>query len=152
KRTDGAPTAAAKPPVQGAAAALKKVASKPPQKLSAAQELEILIRARYPVIYVTTWEEERVERCLRDIAKRREKNLFIWTITDGIIKVGSESARKLSGSNTSDPLAALDAVMAQMEPAIYLFKDFHHFTEAQRCNLTVIRRLRDAAHYLRDTY
>ena len=39
-----------------------------------------------------------------------------------------------------------------MEPAIYLFKDFHRFTEDERCNLTVIRRLRDVAHHLRDTY
>ncbi len=115
--------------------------------------MEILIRARYPILYVTTWEEERVERCLRDIAKRREKNLFIWTITDGIIKAGSEPSRsKLGSSNTSDPLAALDSVLAQVEPAIYLFKDFHHFTSDERSNLTIIRRLRDAAHYLRDTY
>ncbi len=90
---------------------------------------------------------------MREIAQRREKNLFIWTITDGIVKAGTEPSRnKMGSSNTSDPLAALDAVLAQMEPAIYLFKDFHPFTEGERCNLTVIRRLRDAAHLLRDTY
>ena len=131
----------------------KKSAAKLQQQMSATQELDVLIRARYPIIYVTTWEEERVERCLREIAKRREKNLFVWTITDGIVKAGTEPSRnKLGTGNTSDPLAALDAVLAQVEPAIYLFKDFHPFTEDQRCNLTVIRRLRDAAHQLRDTY
>jgi ATP-dependent 26S proteasome regulatory subunit len=137
----------------GATAAAKRPAAALAQVMSAAQELEVLIRARYPIIYVTTWEEERVERYLREIAKRREKNLFVWTITDGIVKAGSEPPRnKLGGGSTADPLAALDAVLAQIEPAIYLFKDFHHFTDDQRCNLTVIRRLRDAAHQLRDTY
>ena len=33
-----------------------------------------------------------------------------------------------------------------------MFKDFHRFTEDERCNLSVIRRLRDVAHHLRDTY
>jgi ATP-dependent 26S proteasome regulatory subunit len=119
----------------------------------AQEELDILIRARYPIIYVVTWEEERVERCLREIAAARYKSLFVWTITQGIVKSGAEMQHTKSGAgNTSDPLAALDAVVHQVEPAIYLFKDFHRFTEDDRCNLTVIRRLRDVAHHLRDTY
>ena len=130
-----------------------KPRSKPSQPLTAIQELDVLVRARYPIIYITTWEEERVERCLREIAKRREKSLYLWSITDGIVKSGTDPSRgKLGTSSTADPIAALDAVLAQVEPAIYLFKDFHPFTEDQRCNLTVIRRLRDAAHQLRDTY
>jgi ATP-dependent 26S proteasome regulatory subunit len=120
---------------------------------SAQQEMDILIRARYPIIYVVTWEEERVERCLREIAAARNKNLFVWTITQGIVKSGADTQQTKSGAgNTSDPLAALDAVVHQVEPAVYLFKDFHRFTEDDRCNLTVIRRLRDVAHHLRDTY
>jgi ATP-dependent 26S proteasome regulatory subunit len=115
--------------------------------------LDVLIRARYPIVYVLTWEEERVERCLREIAAARNKNLFVWTITQGIVKSGSDAQHTKSGSgNTSDPLAALDAVINQLEPAIYLFKDFHRFTDDERCNLSVIRRLRDVAHHLRDTY
>lgn len=120
---------------------------------SAQQELDVLVRARYPIIYVVTWEEERVERCLREIGAARNKNLFVWTITQGIVKSGTDAQQSKSGSgNTSDPLAALDAVIHQVEPAIYLFKDFHRFTDDERCNLSVIRRLRDVAHHLRDTY
>jgi ATP-dependent 26S proteasome regulatory subunit len=119
---------------------------------SAQKELDVLVRARYPIIYVVTWEEERVERSLREIAAR-DKKLFVWTITQGIVKSGTDAQQSKSGSgNTSDPLAALDAVINQVEPAIYLFKDFHRFTEDERCNLSVIRRLRDVAHHLRDTY
>ena len=125
----------------------------PPRHLSPQEELEVLIRARYPVIYVVSWEEERVERCLREIAEKREKNLFVWTVTQGIVKSGVEPQQtKMGGGNTADPLAALDAVIQQVQPAIYLFKDFHRFTVDDRCNLTVIRRLRDVAYHLRDTY
>ncbi|MEQ9379779.1 MAG: AAA family ATPase [Pirellulales bacterium] len=131
-----------------------KPVTKRKHPLPAAQvELDVLIRARYPVIYVTTWEEERVERCLREIAASRNKKLFVWTITQGITKSGVDAQQSKSGSgNTSDPLAALDAVIHQIEPAIYLFKDFHRFTEDERCNLSVIRRLRDVAYHLRDSY
>ena len=94
-----------------------------------------------------------MERCLREIGAARKKSLFVWTITQGIVKSGTDAQQSKSGSgNTSDPLAALDAVIHQVEPAIYLFKDFHRFTEDERCNLSVVRRLRDVAHHLRDTY
>lgn len=117
----------------------------------ARRELDVLIRARYPIIYVTTWEEERVERCLGEIAAARKKQLYQWTITQGLNKVGSEQ-KKGGRGNTTDPIAALDAVIEHVDPAIYLFKDFHRFTEDTRCNLTVIRRLRDVALQLRDSY
>ena len=78
-----------------------------PRQLSPGEELETLIRARYPIIYVVSWEEERVERCLREIADRREKSLFVWTITEGIVKSGSFSieqgvgVRAISGEKTA---------------------------------------------------
>lgn len=123
------------------------------RKSGPSDELDVLIRARYPIIYVVSWEEERVERCLRKIADSRKKKLFIWTITQGIVKAGTELSRAKSGSgNTSDPIAALDAVIDQIEPSIFLFKDFHQFTSDERCNMSVIRRLRDVALHVRDTY
>jgi hypothetical protein len=87
----------------------------PPRHLSPQEELEVLIRARYPVIYVVSWEEERVERCLREIAQKRDKNLYVWTVTQGIVKSGVEPQQtKAGGGNTADPLAALDAVIQQV--------------------------------------
>ena len=124
-----------------------------PRQHSPQQELDVLIRARYPIVYVVSWEEERVERCLRKIAEARNKKLFVWTITQGLVRSGAEPPRgKGGGNSTTDPIAALDAVVDQVEPAIYLFKDFHPFTAGERCNLTVIRKLRDVAHHVRDTY
>ncbi|HQX53828.1 MAG TPA: hypothetical protein PLR25_28190, partial [Planctomycetaceae bacterium] len=124
-----------------------------PRATTPQQELDVLIRARYPIVYVVSWEEERVERCLRKIAEARNKKLFVWTITQGLVRSGAELTRSKPGSNnTTDPIMALDAVVDQVEPAIYLFKDLHPFTSGERCNLTVIRKLRDVAHHVRDTY
>jgi ATP-dependent 26S proteasome regulatory subunit len=126
---------------------------KPKACPSAHHELEVLIRARYPIIYLVSWEEERVEQHLARVAQKRNKKLYIWSYTQGIVKQGAEVQRvKTTSTNTSDPLTALDTVLEHVEPAIYLFKDFHPFMEDQRCNLAIIRRLRDVAHHLRDTY
>jgi AAA+ superfamily predicted ATPase len=123
------------------------------QCLQPEDELEVLIRARYPIIYVLSWEEERVEKVLADIATARSKKFYIWTYTQGIVRYGAEAQRSKSGTgSTTDPLAALDAVLQHVEPAIFLFKDFHPFTEENRANLAVIRRLKDVAYHLRDTY
>src|ERR1700685_797198 len=43
------------------------------------EELDILIRARYPIIYLVSWEEERVEQYLAEIAERRKKKFYLWT-------------------------------------------------------------------------
>jgi AAA+ superfamily predicted ATPase len=112
----------------------------------------VLIRARYPLLYVISWEEERVEQQLSEIAQGRNKRLFVWTCTQGIVKQGAAPPQSKGGSSTADPLAALDAVIHQVEPAIYLFKDFHPYMEEHRNNLAIIRRLRDVAYHLRDSY
>ncbi|HET6247479.1 MAG TPA: AAA family ATPase [Tepidisphaeraceae bacterium] len=130
------------------------VSGKPLSKcLTPEDELEVLIRARYPIIYVVSWEEERVEKQLAEIAASRNKKLHVWTYTQGIVRYGAEPQRsKAAAGSTTDPLSALDAVLQHVEPAIFLFKDFHPFMEENRANLAVIRRLKDVAYHLRDTY
>jgi ATP-dependent 26S proteasome regulatory subunit len=107
------------------------------------QELETLIRARYPLIYVVSWEEKRVEDALRAIASRRAKRLFIWTVTQGLVL--SPTA---TDDRTREPRAALDAVMDSKDPAIFLLKDFHAFI----ADTDVTRRLRDLTYALKTSY
>ncbi len=158
-RTSHSPSPTIIMPESARSAAANKGVAKPDRrsqamkKLTAEEELEVLIRARYPLIYVVSWEEERVEQALQQIASKRNKKLFTWTVTQGIVKSGTEVQRSRPGStNTTDPLMALDAVIDQIEPAIYLFKDFHPFMAGERCNLSIIRKLRDVSYHLRDTY
>ena len=39
-------------------------------------ELEVLIRARYPLIYVVSWEEQRLVKDVVKIASRLDKAVF----------------------------------------------------------------------------
>src|SRR5437870_10591140 len=87
-----------------------------------ASELETLIRARYPIIYIVSWEEKRVEDALRAIARERAKQLLVWTVTQGLVR--SPTA---TDDRTREPRAALDAVMESSGPGIFVLKDFHAF-------------------------
>lgn len=106
-------------------------------------ELETLIRARYPIIYVVSWEEKRVEDALRNIAQERGKRLFVWTITQGMTLTPTHR-----DNASRDPLAALDFVMDSRDPAIFLLKDFHAFIS----DVSVTRRLRDLTYALKTSY
>ena len=44
-----------------------------------AREIETLIRARYPILYITTWEETRVQGIILEIAAKRQKKVYEWT-------------------------------------------------------------------------
>jgi AAA+ superfamily predicted ATPase len=123
---------------------------RPRPEPAATDELDVLIRARYPIIYVVSWEEARVEQHLQRIAAGRGKELHHWSITSGMRKLGSATG---PAKGLADPIEALEAVMGRKEPAIYLFKDFHPFLRpGQQGNIPVIRKLREVARDLSDSY
>gem|GEM_PF-3355415 len=97
-----------------------------------------------------------LERRLYEIARRRNKTLHIWTCSQGLVRYGAEvQQRSRTGSgNTCDPMAALDTVLAHVDPAIFVFKDLHDHLDVRisQANMRTVRRLRDAAAALRDSY
>jgi len=114
-------------------------------------EIETLIRARYPILYIITSEEMRVQNILVEIAAKRQKKVFEWTYSSGVVPAGASiQSQKSRSTATKDPLAALDMVIEQVEPAIFLFKDFHPFLT--RNNFAVIRRLKDIALHLKNSF
>ena len=113
-------------------------------------EIETLIRARYPILYLITNEEMRVQNMLVEIGQRRQKKVFEWTYSNGIVPAGASiQSQKGRQASTKDPLAALDQVIEQVEPAIFLFKDFHPFLA--RNNFAIIRKLKDIALHLKNS-
>jgi ATP-dependent 26S proteasome regulatory subunit len=114
-------------------------------------EIETLIRARYPILYLLTSEEMRVQSLIVEIARRRQKKVFEWSCSTGIVPAGTSiQSQKNRNGATKDPLAALDQVIEQVEPAIFIFKDFHPFLA--RSNHAVIRKLKEIALHLKNSY
>ena len=110
---------------------------------TADNELEMLIRAKYPIIYIVSWEEGRVEAALRRIAQDRGKKILFWTITQGMVQNANHR-----DNATRDPMNALDFVMDSREQALFVLKDFHAFIG----NTEITRRLRDLFVSLKMTY
>lgn len=114
-------------------------------------ELEVLVRARYPLIYVVSWEEQRVLAQVGAIGRSLDKKVYEWSVTTGLVPGGTSiQSKKHRDTSTLDPLVALDNVIDLVDPALYVFKDFHPFLSQQ--NMSVIRRLREIAASLKNTY
>jgi len=114
-------------------------------------EIETLIRARYPILYIISSEEMRVQNVVMEIAKKRQKKVFEWSYSTGIVPAGTSiQSQKNRNVATKDPLAALDHVIEQVEPAIFIFKDLHPFLT--RSNFAVIRKLKEIALHLKNSF
>ncbi|PYJ00163.1 MAG: ATPase, partial [Verrucomicrobia bacterium] len=93
----------------------------------------------------------RVQNLVVDIAGKRQKKVFEWTYSNGLMPAGASiQSHKQRNGATRDPLAALDQVIEQVEPAIFLFKDFHPFLTKN--NFAVIRKLKDIAPHLKNSF
>src|ERR1041385_2931971 len=114
-------------------------------------ELETLIRARYPILYIISSEELRVQNLIIEIAKKRQKKAFEWSFSTGIVPAGTSlQSQKHRSAATKDPLVALDQVIEQVEPAIFIFKDFHPFLT--KSNFAIVRKLKEIALHLKNSY
>lgn len=103
------------------------------------EELSILIQAQYPLIYLVTSEEERSEQAIAMIAQSKpQPKVFVWTVTHGIVEYGQP--RNTTQHNTVSPEAAIEWVIRQKEPGIFIFKDLHPFIDSP----ATTRWLRDA--------
>lgn len=107
--------------------------------------LSNLLKARFPYIYIPTWEEDRVLSKINDMAKdeeriRTKRKVFTWKITSGLTE-NSSSAEE----NTQAPLKALEFIERCDEPSIFILLDFHVFMgdKNRSTDPQIIRKLRD---------
>ena len=106
-------------------------------------ELEILVRARYPLIYLVSWEEQRVCDMLDRLGARLGKRVLFWSVTQGVVET-----KGAADASARDPQAALDYASRVNEPAIVVLKDFHSYMQ----DAGVIRRLRDLVSGFKSTH
>ena len=116
------------------------------------KKLSNLIRARFPYIYITTYEEERVTNLLKKIVREPKlvkvpREVYIWTQTNGFIN--DETEKHIPGTIT--PSKALEFVEKCDKDAVFLFYDMHvNFGVKNRgCDYELVRRLRDLVGVLK---
>jgi SpoVK/Ycf46/Vps4 family AAA+-type ATPase len=112
------------------------------------EELNILIQAQYPLIYLVTAEEDRAEKEIATIAqgKQSPRKMYVWTLTHGMVEYGQPPTKE--HNSTISPEMAIDWTTRQKDPAIFVFKDLHPFIDSA----AVKRWLRDAIASFQGTH
>ena len=115
------------------------------------RELDVLIRARYPLLSVATFEELRFRRLMAAVAqleRHRPKGLFLWSRTQGLRQVegpGLGAATERPMPDTADPLSVLDH-LAGAERGLYVLCDYGaYLAPFGQPEPLVVRRLRELA-------
>ncbi len=101
------------------------------------EDLSLLLQSRYPILYVETYDEERLRERLARAAKALGFTFYTWSVSAGMI---CEGARP-STPEACEPLAVLAAIRTTAWPSIFLLQDFHPYLETPG----VVRALRELA-------
>lgn len=111
-----------------------------------------LFKARFPFLYLSTWEEERALSLIRSIASSKEliktqRKVVTWKVTTGI--AGEETSKE----DTKSAIKALEFIENYQEPAIFVLQDFHIFfgDDGRNQDYQVIRKLRDIISSLKQS-
>ncbi len=111
--------------------------------MSFREEFALLLRARYPLIYIPTNEEERAEAAIRQEAQLQgNRTVYTWDFVDGY-----QGNPNDAGFGRRNPLQALEFVekVAASAPTVFILRDFHRFLE----DVSVSRKLRNLARLLK---
>jgi hypothetical protein len=109
---------------------------------STREELSLCVRARYPIIWLLTYEELRAERLIHSIAQSTGKEVITWSLSEGFDPIQENI------SNSKTPENILKYIVDCPKKAIYILKDFHHFMEEE----IIVRLLRDITVKLKKSY
>ncbi|MBW4567076.1 MAG: AAA family ATPase [Tolypothrix carrinoi HA7290-LM1] len=107
------------------------------------EEFKLLLRARYPLIYIPTYEEERVEAAIREeAANQGNRPVYTWDFVDGY-----QGNPNDAGFGRRNPLQALEFVekLSASAPAVLILRDYHRFLE----DVAIARKLRNLARLLK---
>jgi len=103
-------------------------------------ELNLTLRARYPLIYIPSAEEERVESTINNVAKSLGRSVFVWDFVDGY-----QSNPTDAGTGKRNPLQALEFVDKVSKGAVFVLRDFDRFLE----DIAIARKLKNLARKLK---
>ena len=106
-------------------------------------ELALFLKARYPIIYINTIEEDRIEYLIRKNVKTNlNRSIYSWDFVDGYTNNPNNE-----GFAKRNPLQALELVerLNPETPALFLLKDFNRFLT----DLSISRKLRNISRILK---
>jgi ATP-dependent 26S proteasome regulatory subunit len=108
------------------------------------KKLSHLLRARFPYIYISTYEEDRATKFIKTIATSEKqikfpREIFVWTQAAGL-----KNDQK-SINDTINPEKLIDFIEKYDKDSIFILYDFHVFFGSRHrpSDASVVRGLRD---------
>ena len=107
-------------------------------------DLVLLLKSRYPIIYICTNEEERIEYLIRYCAKKYMSRTYnSWDFVEGYQENPNDS-----GFAARNPLEALELIekLTPETPALFVLKDYDNFLK----DFSVTRKLKNISRRLKN--
>jgi SpoVK/Ycf46/Vps4 family AAA+-type ATPase len=107
------------------------------------EDFNLLLKARYSLIYIATSEEDRLEYTIRNCVRLgKNRAIYTWDFIDGFL---NNPHKKDIGKR--NPLQALEFIekLTVDNPALFILKDFNKFAR----DITISRKLRNLARLLK---
>ena len=107
------------------------------------EDFNLLLKARYSIIYISTNEEDRLEYTIRNCIKLgKNRAVYTWDFIDGFLN--NPNKKEIGKRN---PLQALEFIekLTVDNPALFLLKDFNKFFS----DITIARKLRNLSRLLK---
>ena len=106
-------------------------------------EFVLLLKARYPIIYISTYEEERLEYIIKYCTKKYvSRTYYSWDFVDGY-----QGNPNDTGFAAKNPLEALELVekLTPETASVFVLKDYDNFLK----DLSIIRKLKNLSRTLK---
>lgn len=111
------------------------------------ETLEHLLKARFPLLYIESYEEPRIIAEITAVATdavrmRTPRKVVTWSLISGLMRSDGSTI-----TGTTEAVKALDVALRADEPTVFIFRDLHStLGHGNRpVDAAVVRRLREAA-------
>ena len=112
--------------------------------MSFGRELNLLLKARYSIIYISTKEEDRLEYTIRTSLKlsNRSHGFYSWDFIDGY-----SNDPNTKNTAARNPLQALEFIekLKPTSSSVFILKDFNRFLT----DIAVSRKIRNMSRILK---
>lgn len=116
-------------------------------------QLRDMLKAWYPVLYLTTFEFGRAKDKIVGISKALSRNyrLYNWNSVNGLNTIANDNGESIHINECEDPEQVLSYILshqATTDAEIYILEDFHEYIEERNVKV-LLRQLADSLKFNR---
>jgi ATP-dependent 26S proteasome regulatory subunit len=117
------------------------------------EQIQDMLKAYYPALYLTSFEYDRTKQKLRGIAKSLDRSylFYEWNCVDGLRKEDLSNGNLTSLEDNEEPEQLLKFIATQSEKKeaeIFILEDFHDFIEERNIKI-LLRQLAEKLRFFK---